>query len=314
MWLSLLGAGIQGAWAWTWDGATIQEPGSQGELPASCSVVVCCHNEAHRMARLAEHLRPALDHAEGLGMVVTVVAVNHGSTDDTQRELEHVAGLDARWHVVSVPRTQASKKEALNAAMDAATGDVRVMTDADCVPSDVSWLSHMSRGANAMWDVCVGISLPVEPSHGRLGWLARCQRLEARRLAQRATGAVDAGRPYLAFGRNMAVTSPCGHAWADLMATCTCPLETTICGFKKPRDEAPASLFTPFEMPKPRPNGPPHGVDGGDKKHGISRPVRRIPGRSKHGCWFQDWGGRFWARGLSTIPRGHPSPLRGSHC
>ena len=211
MWLSLLGAGIQGAWAWTWDGATIQEPASQGELPASCSVVVCCHNEAHRMARLAEDLRPALDHAEGLGMVVTVVAVNHGSTDDTQRELEHVARLDARWHVVSVPRTQASKKEALNAAMDAATGDVRVMTDADCVPSDVSWLSHMARGANAMWDVCVGISLPVEPSHGRLGWLARCQRLEARRLAQRATGAVDAGRPYLAFGRNMAVTS---HMWA----------------------------------------------------------------------------------------------------
>lgn len=144
-------------------------------------------------------------------MVVTVVAVNHGSTDDTQRELEHVAGLDARWHVVSVPRTQASKKEALNAAMDAATGDVRVMTDADCVPSDVSWLSNMARGANAMWDVCVGISLPVEPSHGRLGWLARCQRLEARRLAQRATGAVDAGRPYLAFGRNMAVTS---RMWA----------------------------------------------------------------------------------------------------
>ena len=203
MWLSLLGASIQGLWAWCWDGVKALDA---SELPfqGRISVVVCCHNEAARLPGFASGLCPALDAAEQAGCVVDVVAVNHGSSDRTGTVLDALAADDARWRVVHLARTMESKKEALAAGIAASQGDVLVLLDADCAPVDAAWLVNMTQGAGTAWDVGVGISLP-QPS-GFMSFLGRMQRLEARRLAQRAVGAVDAGQPYLAFGRNLAFT------------------------------------------------------------------------------------------------------------
>ena len=59
MWLSLLGASIQGLWAWRWDGVKDLDA---AELPfqGRVSVVVCCHNEAARLPEFAKGLRPCL--------------------------------------------------------------------------------------------------------------------------------------------------------------------------------------------------------------------------------------------------------------
>ena len=203
MWLSVLGASIQGLWAWRWDG--VKTPNASELLfQGRVSVVVCCHNEAARLPEFAQGLRPALDSAEQAGCTVDVVAVNHGSSDRTGTELDALAAEDARWRVVHLARTLESKKEALAAGIAASQGDVLVLLDADCAPVDASWLVNMTQGAGTAWDVGVGISLP-QPSDS-MSFLARLQRLEARRLAQRAAGAVDAGQPYLAFGRNLAFT------------------------------------------------------------------------------------------------------------
>ena len=203
MWLSVLGASIQGLWAWRWDGVKDLDA---AELPfqGRVSVVVCCHNEAARLPEFAKGLRPALAAAKQAGCVVDVVAVNHGSSDRTGTVLDALAADDARWRVVHLARTVESKKEALAAGIAASQGDVLVLLDADCVPLDASWLVNMTQGAGTAWDVGVGISLP-QPS-GPMSFLTRMQRLEARRLAQRAVGAVDMGQPYLAFGRNLAFT------------------------------------------------------------------------------------------------------------
>ena len=203
MWLSVLGASIQGLWAWRWDG--VKTPNASELLfQGRVSVVVCCHNEAARLPEFARGLRPTLDAAEQAGCTVDVVAVNHGSSDRTGTELDALAAEDARWRVVHLARTVESKKEALAAGIAASQGDVLVLLDADCAPVDASWLVNMTQGAGTAWDVGVGISLP-QPSDS-MSFLARLQRLEARRLAQRAAGAVDAGQPYLAFGRNLAFT------------------------------------------------------------------------------------------------------------
>lgn len=203
MWLSVLGAGIQGLWAWRWDGV---EAPVASELPfqGRASVVVCCHNEAARLPAFARGLRPALDAAEQAGCIVDVVAVNHGSSDHTGTVLDALAEEDARWNVVHLARTMESKKEALAAGIATSLGDAIVLLDADCVPMSASWLVHMTQGAGTAWDVAVGISLPQ--TSDSVSFLARMQRLEARRVAQRAVGAVDVGHPYLAFGRNLALT------------------------------------------------------------------------------------------------------------
>lgn len=203
MWLSLLGASIQGLWAWRWDGVAAPDT-SEPPFQGCVSVVVCCHNEAARLPPFARGLRPALDAAEQAGCVVEVVAVNHGSSDGTGPELDAIVQEDLRWRVVHLARTMESKKEALAAGIAKSQGDAVVLLDADCAPLDASWVVHMMRGAGTAWDVGVGISLPQ--TSGSMSFLARMQRLEARRLAQRAVGAVDAGHPYLAFGRNLAFT------------------------------------------------------------------------------------------------------------
>lgn len=203
MWLSLLGASIQGLWAWRWDGVAAPDT-SEPPFQGCVSVVVCCHNEAARLPPFARSLRPALDAAEQAGSAIEVVAVNHGSSDGTGSELDAIAREDPRWRVVHLARTMESKKEALAAGIAKSQGDAVVLLDADCVPLEAPWVVHMMRGAGTAWDVNVGISLP-QPSDS-MSFLARMQRLEARRLAQRAVGAVDAGQPYLAFGRNLAFT------------------------------------------------------------------------------------------------------------
>ena len=86
MMLSASGLALHAWWALRWDGMGIRKTSAQAgdELPDTCSVVVCCHNEAPRVAGFHEALRPALNHAAALGVYVQVVAVNHGSTDGTR--------------------------------------------------------------------------------------------------------------------------------------------------------------------------------------------------------------------------------------
>lgn len=200
--LSAVGAAIHGWWAWRFDGWNATSSVGLGSSQTSCSVVVCLHNEAERVAGLIASLTPALDTLEQAGWTVSALAVNHGSTDATAVALAAATGKDPRWKMMDVAQTRASKKEALVAGVEASDGDVVVVTDADCRPCDPSWLVHMTEGAGSTWDVHVGLSLPAKST----SLLGRLQRLEARRVAQKAVGAVMAERPYLGFGRNMAFT------------------------------------------------------------------------------------------------------------
>ena len=174
---------------------------------------------------------PALDAAEQAGCAVDVVAVNHGSSDHTGKVLDALTEEDERWHVVHLVRTLESKKEALAAGIAASEGDVLVLLDADCAPVDAFWLVNMTQGAGTAWDVGVGISLPQDSES--MTFLAQVQRLEARRLAQRAVGAVDAGSrtsPLAEPGVHAGHVDTCRWIWR----TSTCLRATTICGCRKP--------------------------------------------------------------------------------
>ena len=207
--LSLLGAGIQCLWAWHRDawarnGRPTKNASSR---TTSCSVVVCCHNESKHIERLHAEISKAISRARERGHRVDVLAVNHGSTDNTLEQLHQVAKDDPAWRVVDLERTLSSKKEALAFGVDQTQGQVLLLTDADCIPVSEDWVLHMIQGAAEAWDVHVGLSLPSPPPSGdQSPWLRRFQRLEARRIAQRTVGAIDAGKPYMAFGRNLAFT------------------------------------------------------------------------------------------------------------
>ena len=170
-------------------------------------MVVCCHNESKHIEQLHAEISKAVSRATEMGHQVDVLAVNHGSTDDTLQRLQRAAKEDSAWRVVDLERTLSSKKEALAFGVDQSHGQVLLLTDADCTPLSEDWLVHMIQGAEKDWDVHVGLSLPSPtPSEDQSPWLHRLQRLEARRVAQRTVGAIDAGQPYMAFGRNLAFT------------------------------------------------------------------------------------------------------------
>ena len=207
---SLLGAGIQCLWAWNRDAWTHGGGATTNASPrlTSCSVVVCCHNESKHIEQLHAEISKAVSRATQMGHQVDVLAVNHGSTDDTLQRLQRVAKEDSAWRVVDLERTVSSKKEALAFGVDQSHGQVLLLTDADCTPLSEDWVVHMVQGAAENWDVHVGLSLPSSPppSDAQSPWLQRIQRLEARRVAQRTVGAIDVGKPYMAFGRNLAFT------------------------------------------------------------------------------------------------------------
>ena len=207
MWLSLLGSGIQWWWAFRFERLPQQatRSGTESDQAEFCSVVVCLHNEGDRVEGFANGLRGALNAAQLNQIEVEVVAVNHGSTDHTLSELMSVAREDSRWNVLSVERSSPGKKAALEAGIHRAQGEVILLLDADCQPVDPRWISSMTSGASKHWDVNVGLSLP-NAMNNPPPLLSRLQRLEARRLAQRAVGAIMGGSPYLAFGRNLAFT------------------------------------------------------------------------------------------------------------
>ena len=173
----------------------------------SCSVVVCCHNESNHIEHLHAEVSKAVSRALERGHQIEVLAVNHGSTDDTLQRLQNVAKDDPTWRVVDLERTRSSKKEALAFGVDQSQGQVLLLTDADCTPVSEDWVLHMVQGAAEGWDVHVGLSFPSPTSsETQSRWLRRLQRLEARRVAQRTVGAIDVGKPYMAFGRNLAFT------------------------------------------------------------------------------------------------------------
>lgn len=205
MWLSLVGASLQVWWAIRWDAAK-HRLGSKGQLDVAkehgCAVVMCCHNEGFQLEDWARSIAPSIAVVESHGIAVDITVVNHGSTDATDAVLN---GWKTKgWTLIEVPRDRATKKEALTVGIPRSSGEVLVLLDADCRPTSSQWLLHMLSGAGKQWDVLVGTSLPKETE--RQTSLQRLQRLEARRLAQRAVGAIEAGRPYLAFGRNIALT------------------------------------------------------------------------------------------------------------
>ena len=92
------------------------------------------HNEASNVETFVARLNPALAVAHDAGVKINVVAVNHGSTDNTGDALDQAVAKDSRWRVVNMERRQQSKKEALHTGIQASRGQVILVTDADCVP------------------------------------------------------------------------------------------------------------------------------------------------------------------------------------
>lgn len=102
-----------------------------------CSVVSPAFNEAANLKRLVEQLTVALDSADRC-QPYEIIIVDDGSTDDTPTKIHHLAELFDSVRCIQLKRNY-GQSHALQAGIDAASGEVVVTIDADLQndPADI---------------------------------------------------------------------------------------------------------------------------------------------------------------------------------
>jgi cellulose synthase/poly-beta-1,6-N-acetylglucosamine synthase-like glycosyltransferase len=113
-------------------------PDYESDLPdVRVSVVIAARNEAVNLPTLFDALRRQTYPAS----LFEVLIVNDRSTDDTAA----IAGAEGgNVCLLSLPPGAGSKKKAIAAGIEAATGTLIITTDADCIPPRV-WIETLVR-------------------------------------------------------------------------------------------------------------------------------------------------------------------------
>mgnify|MGYP003852662995 CR=1 FL=1 len=168
-------------------------------LEAKVSVIICAKNEAYNMEKNIPHW------CSQKNISFEVIVVNDHSTDHSANvlqkfahEFDHLKWIDSDSPLSS----RLGKKHALSQAIRAASGNVLLLTDADCQPSSSFWVARM---AEKFQDPEVGVVAgyaPVESVYP--GLLARLQYLDSVITAIQYLSAIRRKDPYMVVGRNVA--------------------------------------------------------------------------------------------------------------
>ena len=159
------------------------------------TVLIAARNEAeHLPACLAAVTRQNYPQSR-----YEVLVVDDHSTDATKDVVRAFSGVSL-LSLADVSEDSQGKKAALTAGMRAASGEVVVMTDADCVAGP-DWLASIA--AQFAEDV-LAVTGPV-CYQGMSGLLEHFQALEVLGLMVVTGGGLEGGRHHLGNGANMAV-------------------------------------------------------------------------------------------------------------
>ncbi|MEY5044174.1 MAG: hypothetical protein RJA19_1401 [Bacteroidota bacterium] len=217
-----VGLGMWALWEWAMQegirrARRAEEEGLKrcaGPRDFSVTVLVCVRDGEQVLPELLEGLRAQVPGPE------EVLVVDDGSRDGTPQLLaaaqaswgRHAEGGE-RLRVLRLEDTRPGKKDAFAAGVEAARGEVIVATDADCVPAGPGWVEAMAAGlggADPVWEVRLGVSLPTS---GGSGWRAQWALADALRIARTYVAAAGWGRAYMGVGRNLAFRKACFPGW-----------------------------------------------------------------------------------------------------
>ena len=195
---ALVGLISRGVWAWHM-GAWRKPLSPASHTHRDYTIVVCLHNEAHRVDGLVQAL---LDQTPP---PPEILLIDDGSTDATMNLLQKWQEKYAFVNVIGLSSGGKGKKAPLEIAIKAARFPILLCTDADCIPESKDWASTMVNDVDTKYDLKIGISLPLRGS----GLLGRLQMFESTRIAQNYIGMAESGYPYMGVGRNIAFTKSC---------------------------------------------------------------------------------------------------------
>ena len=159
------------------------------------SILIAARNEA---ANLRAHLPTVL--AQAYPGPLEIVLADDASTDDTPAVLAKAARAHPHLRTATVAeKTAPGKKPALALAIETATHDWLLATDADCAPASPRWAAAMMAARQGDTELVLGYG----PYRRRTGWLNAWIRYETLYTAAQYLAAALAGRPYMGVGRNL---------------------------------------------------------------------------------------------------------------
>lgn len=161
------------------------------------SVIVCAHDEENNLKTLIPDLLNQ-DHPN-----FEIIIVDDRSNDDSRELLREAAAKDSRLRFIGIDSTPArmnSKKYAITLGIKIAKNEQIILTDADCRPASVHWLSRMSESFGVQTQFVLGYS----PYYKEKGFLNTFIRFETLFTAIQYIGFALIGFPYMGVGRNLA--------------------------------------------------------------------------------------------------------------
>ncbi|ADB40067.1 glycosyltransferase [Spirosoma linguale] len=171
---------------------------SESDDQQGVTVIVCARNE---LANLKE-LLPLLNNQDY--PTFEILVMDDRSTDGTYAYLENDIPELSRVRAIRIDKEHqhvTPKKYALTIAIKKARYPTVLLTDADCRPASLNWLTEMTEplifGSK---DITIGFS-PYEYYPGLLNLLIRSETLFT---AIQYFSLALSGRPYMGVGRNMA--------------------------------------------------------------------------------------------------------------
>jgi len=158
------------------------------------SIVICAKNEANNLKRNI----PFLFHQNYPDF--EIIVVDDGSTDETIEILEALSLQDNRLKVFRIENTRPGKKEALTYGIEKASHEWLLLTDADCRPVSLDWISLMIGPINESTEIVLGLG----PLNYKNGFMNALQRFENETVALLYAGFSLRGKTYMGVGRNLA--------------------------------------------------------------------------------------------------------------
>ena len=161
------------------------------------SIIVAANNELDNLKKLIPKLLEQ-DHNQ-----YEIIIVNDRSTDGTVEYLYELKDVVSNLKVVTIdilPDHINGKKYALTLAIKAASYENVLLTDADCIPENNSWVSSMANGFYGDKKIVLGFS----QYENRSGLLNAFIRFETLITGMLYTASANMGSPFMGVGRNMA--------------------------------------------------------------------------------------------------------------
>ena len=158
------------------------------------SIVIAMRNEENEVERLLQNLHSQIYPTDKLELIL----VNDHSTDNTLNILNS-SQLD-NLQVINMPNGMFGKKKAIKEAIDIASGDIILTSDADCSFSQ-NWVQTMT---NYFSDENIKLVSGPVAFYKQKGILLRLQELEFSSLIGSAAGAIGINNAIFCNGANMA--------------------------------------------------------------------------------------------------------------